>query len=535
MNDTIKAILSVLEAGKPELQVAAAQILGELRAKEPPIVRALGIAIGRSPVLGRFALDALAKIGSAAALGEIATWVSNRDTLGEHAALLLADAGEAAHSVLTTAFAAAAPEVRTRILSILAKTPSKAGIPIFVEALLAPTTAEGAAALLMDATAAANGPWQEPLRAALAKALGGGLAAMATLPEAAQARLIDLLRHLDPVGAKPVLVKLTGAEHPSLVRGAAMRSLRGGKLTAAQVQELMALLEDPAQKDLHDAARDVLAELPELPAAMIAPLKRLLTARQPEQRLFALRMLRTVGGAEMAKVGIKYLAHDDARFRAAALAALAANKQAVEPVAKVLLSAHDLETQAAAASILRQAGAHVAPRLLKSMLEKAVKLLASNARLGDLVLDTVIAIGGIKIAPAVIEKAVRMRRARRPAEALHLLAKVASLPAAPAEARYQLAVTNLQRTRPQETAEHSPGDPTMGFFAMLVRDGFPLFARITKEASVSGEDLLRIATHFARGVGAERRFGSDLLQHLATRTKGAASEDAKLALRSAMA
>lgn len=535
MNDTIKAILGMLEAGRPELQVAAAQVLGELRPKEPAIVRALGAAIPRSPVLGRFALDALAKIGTPPALAEIAPWVQHRDALGDHAALLLADAGAAAHEVLTSAYQQGGSELRLRVLSILARAPGKVAVALFAEALVQPATCDAAASLLLEALGVANGPWQEPLRASLAKQLTAKLGHLGALPETAQARLIDVLRHLDPVGSRPALVKLLTAEHTPLVRGAALRSLRGSKLTAAQIEDLMGMLEDPALKDLHDAARDVLAELPELPPALVAPLKRMLTARQPDQRLFALRMLRTVGGAEMAKVGVKFLGHDDSRFRAAAAAALANNKQAIEPVAKILVSAHDLDLQAAAAGILRQQGANVPLRLQKSLVEKAVKLLGSNARLGDLVLDTALAIGGVKLVPEVVDKAVRMRRARRPVEALHLLAKVAALPGAPLEARYQLAVTSLQRARPQDGADAPAGDPTMGFFAMLVRDGFPLLGRLVKEPSVPAEDLLRIAVHFARSVAAERRFGAELLQHLATRTKGSASDEARLALRSAQA
>ena len=62
MNDTIKAIVELLQEGKPELQVAAAQVLGELKPKDAAVVEALGDGPDRSPVLGRFCLDALAKI-----------------------------------------------------------------------------------------------------------------------------------------------------------------------------------------------------------------------------------------------------------------------------------------------------------------------------------------------------------------------------------------------------------------------------------------------------------------------------------------
>ncbi len=576
MNETIKAILGTLRDGRPELQVAAAQILGELRPKEVAIAQGLAEAVDRSPVLGRFALDALAKIATPQALQAIAAALLDREGLSEHAAMLLGDAGEPAHDVLVQVYPEAAPEQRLRILQILVRSTrptsahsgaapeggTKSGvgaraagkkanargtkvkqtapkvanspvISIFAQALLTPETCEPVAHLVLDATRPDAPAWDEAFRAALAAQLGAVFDDAAAMPEASLARVVEVLRQLDPTGSRALMLRLSGPDQPNLVRAAALRSLRGSKLTAAQVQNLMKMLEDVELRDLHDAIREVLGELPEVPAPLVPVLKRLLTARQPEQRLFALRLLRSVGGAEMAKVGLKYLDHDDERFRAAAGEALANNKQAVEPLVKLTLTARDPALQVTAARILRRLADHVPPRTQKSLVEKAVKLLGNNVRLGDLVLDTVLAVGAAKIVPTVVDKAVRMRRARRQAEALHLLAKVVATPHANAEARFQLAVTSLHRSQHANGVEGAPvGDATMGFFALLVRDGFPLADRLRKEASVTAEDLLRIATHFSRGVGAERRFGTELLQHLATRTKGLAGDEARLALRS---
>jgi hypothetical protein len=71
----------------------------------------------------------------------------------------------------------------------------------------------------------------------------------------------------------------------------------------------------------------------------------------------------------------------------------------------------------------------------------------------------------------------------------------------------------------------------MGFFTVLLRDGFPLLDRIKKETSLGPEHLLRLASYFAETVGLERRFGADLLQHLATRHKGRTGEEARSVLR----
>jgi hypothetical protein len=121
MNDTHKTIVGLLETGKPELQVAAAQILGELRLKEPPVVRALAQGLRRSPVLARFCLDALGKIQTEEAVALVAKAAIEPDTLGDHAAHWVGEVGLAAHAVLAAAYPAAVLEQRLRIVAMLAR------------------------------------------------------------------------------------------------------------------------------------------------------------------------------------------------------------------------------------------------------------------------------------------------------------------------------------------------------------------------------------------------------------------------------
>src|SRR5687768_486114 len=104
MNDTLKTILGLLDTGKPELQVAAAQILGELRWKEPAVVRSLAGAMRRSPVLGRFCLDALAKLQTEDAASIVARTAVDADPLADHAAQLVGEVGAMAHPFLAAAY-----------------------------------------------------------------------------------------------------------------------------------------------------------------------------------------------------------------------------------------------------------------------------------------------------------------------------------------------------------------------------------------------------------------------------------------------
>ena len=234
----------------------------------------------------------------------------------------------------------------------------------------------------------------------------------------------------------------------------------------------------------------------------------------------------------MAKVALKFLVHEDERFRQAAAEALAHNKQAIEPLLRLLQTTRDPHLGQTIADILVRLGPHMQPRLLRTLADKAVRMLVTSSRAADLLLGIVLAVGGAKIGPSLVERAIRLRRSRRHEDALLILARLAASPHGDDEARYQLAVTKLLHEMARPAAEvASPGNPTMGFFAALVRAGFPLAERLRKESAVSPEAMLRVASHFADTVGVERRFGTELLQHLASRTKGRAGDEARVALR----
>lgn len=528
MNETTKEIVSLLEAGRPELQVAAAQILGALRVRHPTVQRALQQAVPRSHVLGRYALDALARLGNQEALQVVVRALWENDGLADHASHLLVEVGLPAHAALAQGFAEAPPERRQRFLGILARHPSRDGMAVFARALLMPELAGDAARLLLAL--------DPPLPAELAHKLREDLAPQLAqpLPPSCLGPILQLLGKVDPSGSRALLLRFTEASHTPEVRSAAYRALHGSKLTAAQVRHCLELLEDPQHKEVHEAVRELLGSLTEWPDGLDSALKRLLSARQPEQRLFALRALRGAGGVEMAKLALKYLDHDDERFRDAAAAALAHNKQAIEPLSRLLQVAKDPVRARNYANVLVRLRPHFAPKQVKAMAEKAARSMAAHQLVGELMFDVVMAADGEKFAPAFVEHAVRLRRGKRFPEALHLLARLAGTPHLDLEGRYQLALTKLLHdlARPHHEAQ-APGNATMGFFAALVRDGFPLVDRLRKETSLPPEALLKVAAYFAETVGAERRFGAEMLQHLAQRNKGRAGEEAKQVLRAA--
>ena len=203
MNETMKSIVGLLEDGKPELQVAAAQVLGELRPRDAAATEALADGIDRSPVLGRFCLDALAKIGSAAALRALAEAVVEHEVLSEHAAQLLGEIGAPAHGVLAKIYPQAIGEQRARILGVLAREWGKDSLSVFAEALFTPDLTESAAELLEAQADSFRSEHAKMLRDALPKDFAE------TLPPACVAQVFGVLAKVDPNGSKTLFLKHT--------------------------------------------------------------------------------------------------------------------------------------------------------------------------------------------------------------------------------------------------------------------------------------------------------------------------------------
>lgn len=526
MNDTVKAIVGILDTGRPDLQVAAAQILGELGIKDPIAVKSLSAAPARSHVLGRFAIEALAHIGTTEALRVVVRTLVEHEGLVDHASHLLVEAGVAAHPAILEAIDAAPAERRLRLLQVLARSFSKDVVPAFVRAMASLEVSAAAAKLVHDAAAT----MAEPVRKAMREGL---VAAMKDpLPDAAVASVIGVLAAVDAGGAKAMLLHHAGDKSPLPVRLAALAALRGQEFTTLQAKAFLAQLEDVSQQPAHEALREVLTAMPAWPDGLDAQLEKMLASRNQEQRLFALRALRSQATAEAVKVALKLRDHDDTRFRTAAEEILASSKHAVDPLLRQLQLARDPVEASKLSSLLIRLAAHIQPKTAKSIAERATKLLPQKALVADHLADVALAAGGPKLVPFLLDRAMRWRKARRFPEALHVLARLAAKDMLDGEGRYQLAVTRLMQDAGRPGVDGTtPGNAAMGFFIVLLRDGFALLERVKKDSTLPPEQQLKLASYFAQTVGAERRFGQELLVHLSQRHKGRTGEEAKLALR----
>ena len=530
MNETLKSVVRVLEEGSPELKVAAVQILGELQPSEPAVVQTLAALLERGEgFLAPFLIDALARIGSEAAVRVLLEHLTDGGAMAERVRQVLGKAGTQATRAIAEHFDKAAPDLQLQFLEVLGQNLQKESLAVMQRTLLGRdrALAERAAQVLLG-RAAGMTPAQ---RKQLIDSLQQIFAREASLDPERVATTLHLLAKLAPERSKALLLRHVGPKHQAPVRRAALLSLVGVELTSSQLEAILDCLFAEEIQIVH-AAMDVLREHVEFTAAGRNRLKKMLQSEREDLRLFALRALRNVPTAEVGQLCLPFLLNGNPDARQAATESLGRNAAALETLFKAFLAEKAPDRARALAQPLAQLRAHFKPAQVRGLVERATKLVTDEDPLGDVTLALAIGVDPERSVAALVDRAVRLRRSRKPGDALSILMRLAQSPNLSAEGRYQLALCRLLTDPERLRGNGEGGDATMGHFAGLVRDGFPLLERLRKEAQIGPDLLLRLGRHFAGGVGIERRFGAECLRFVAEKhARAKVGEEARQTLR----
>ncbi|MEZ5964908.1 MAG: hypothetical protein R3F56_13795 [Planctomycetota bacterium] len=534
MNDTLKAIVKVLSEAKPERQVAAAQVLAELRPPEPAVVKALATRLATAePILTRFILEALAAIGSEDSTRALLERLRTGGAESDQIALLMSreDSASAAR-YLASVFDDGDVEMRCRILTIVGRQSSKEALAVLRKALLSPEPSLGEAAHRTLAEVAPRLSGER--RAALVEQIKKDVEHKEANP-ASVAQGLRALGALDPVGARSLLLKHAGVRHPGIVRQAALQALMGTELTTAQADALLGYL---GEQDMTYVVRPTIALLSKVDrwgAGGVTKLKKVLESGNEETQRFALHALRSCKTEAVAGICLEHLLRVGDAFHDVASDALASNPAALPSLLQAFLAEKDIDVARRLAAPLVRLGPHFTEAQAKTLVDRAVKQVSAADALGDVTLHVALFAARGPSMAELADRAQKLRRAKKSPEAHALLIRVATHASLTPEAQYQLALCKLvaeNGTRHGADAQVAAGNATMGYFASLVREGFPLAERLKKEALLLPEHLVRLGSHFAEAVGSERRFGAELLQFVAAKhPRVKAGEQARMVLR----
>lgn len=500
----IDRIQKLLDAESIETRIAAAIVLGELRAKQPGVVAALAeLAKSPVPIVQRHALEALTKTGAAkkALDRAVELLTSSVAEVRQAAHQAIASLGDEAVHVIRDRMPGATPEERRAFDAILAEL---GGRDAFTTLLSGLTQSEGdaakAAALAVrqhvkDATLRQRKSYLGETEKLLEK-LAKRQADTGTL--LARAAALKILGYLEDEDATPTLVAYaTDAAQPSAIRQEAFIALRFALGHRKMPAKLLDAFMEAAESDdrvLAQSALHTLAGL-ELPEQATKRLAKLVEHADLDRVRFVIEHLGRQPGADATRVLVKVLCGMERRRAEIAAGVLGGREDAVAPLAKALLETKDADRAWMIRNVLRPSAKKVSPQLRKQLLDVATERLADGERNWEALLDVVRDADPDAVAEALRGLAARLRRADR-GQAMTVLALLCRSDRGSDADRYALASLELLRgardTRPAARA----GDPALQRLATLLSRGYDVAAALRKDRTMDLEHLYYVGFHF---------------------------------------
>jgi HEAT repeat protein len=539
----IDKIVALLKSEAVEGRVAAAIVLGEIKAKGTPVLDALADALesGIGP-LQRHALEALARIGVRRALPKVFPLLVARDEdVCRAAVAAVVSAGEEVLPALRARIAGASSEEKRAIDAVLAALGGRDAFEALLEGLgTSDAGAAKAAAVAVrqrvkDADARQRRSYFAQVQKFLEKVgrRGGAPGAVAAGAK--------ILGYLEDERATPLLVALTarGRNDPSVRQEAliALRFLFDKKSESGGLDAVVAALVDAAQdpdRSLAQTALHTLAGI-RLPPEAMRPIEKLVTHADFERARFAMEMLGRQDGPHAARVLVNVLATTTDKRRAELAAAClrvheegkppaaAVRDDAVAPLARALLEAPDADRAWLLRGVLRASAAKVPAAMRKQHLEAALKRLASGEGHWEALLATV-RDGDAGVAVGALRALAQKLRKSDPPRSLGVLRVLCQGEGAGDEDRYALAVAELARGSRDTRAAARAANEALRLFGTMIDRGTDVAAMLRKDRSLDLEDLYFLGFHFAEE---SLPLGEELLRLIVE--KGGRAKIAKMA------
>ncbi|MCB9882648.1 MAG: hypothetical protein H6832_12575 [Planctomycetes bacterium] len=523
MKDTLAGIVQMLETGEAEQQVAAAQVLAWLGPKSPPVVKALGRAASSGDgFLRGYAVEALASIGNAAALSHLIPILHVEGPLRSKVARALSALGDDAEKVLVKEFEKSDRDTRIVIIEILARTRGAEGLKTILCLLKDdedPDIAEIASQHFIHQLETLQAPAEEdedehePERARIRKVLLTNLQRIPKkAPTSYRVYLLRFLRRVADPSCRTVFVTASGPSNAPEVRAAGLRGLRDRELTTAQRTKILGYLDDEDFVHVVGPALEVLQELEPTGAPMANSLLKLLDNARPEVRLFALAKLAHYNTAACAKALLPFLDNDDPQVHDLASKALGQNAEAREGLVKRFLAARDLQEARRPFDALKAIAAQLTAGQCKKLVAQFLKLLGKDDPVRELYRAVLADAPVDQVVPPLLDEARAARNKQDYDVAFRILQALSGSGSLSHEVRYEIALATLLGRA--KSVDLSQGDPVIGHLCILVREGFPLVARLKREKNLETDHALYLGQRFVERLNEERKFGFELLNWL---------------------
>jgi hypothetical protein len=538
---TLKGVVELIGGPDVEARCAALLVLTHLQADDARVVRAVGEALGsRNAVVRDFAVGYFERVRPRDGVGHLLPLLDMQDdALRQRSVEILAEYGQAAVGAAKRLVKDAPRRRLNAIIELCARVRTSAALDLLFDFMAGDDFDTNRAACdtgmaivpALDARARADLFARTEVLAAGAKGHRTALVAAAKLFGA-----------LAEPKARRRLFSMLDTREPPVVRthalGALVQCLRNEKLTAAEINTLLPLLDADDEVGVLRPVIHLLADQP-LDRSYLAQLNRLADSAQPLVKRFAVQKLGGFDSDAVVKTLIGYLTDDSYARRDQAAASLKKLPAARAALMKELLDCDDERKAWTIAEILlvherdwKRATRDALWKKLEAALEQR------EDRLYTAYFHFLNALDTDALAERVRARADALRKKKDFAGSAKWLALLKDSPAFDMDARFALAVAELKAHRHALSAVVRRHDPVLERLRELLRSPFPLAERLRKERALTPEELFYVAFNFAEGGSEEKGLARELLGDLADkhgRTKVGKAAKNKLRLLPASA
>jgi hypothetical protein len=533
---TLKGVVGLITGTDVEARCAALVVLTHLKAADDKVVRAVGDALSaKNAVVRDFAVGYFEQVRPRQGTAYLTPLLdSQEDALRQRTVTILAEYGAAAVSAVKSLLNEAPRRRLNAIIDLCARVRSTAALDILFSLMASDDFDTNRAAC--DALTATV-PGLEPKARADLFGRTDTLAASAKGQRTALVAAAKLFGALADAKARRRLFAMLdkGLDHAVRTHGlgALVQCLRGQKLSTAEIETLLPLLDANDETGVLRPAIQLLEDQ-SLDRSYLSQLNKLAESPQPLVKRFAVQKLGGFESGAVVKTLIGYLTDDSYARRDQATSSLKKLPAARLALMKEFLACDEERKAWTLADILlahdRSWKRDTTDALWKRLQDDLER---RDDRLYTAYFQFLNTLDADALAQRVRGRAEVLRKKKDFAATAKWLGLLKESPALDAAGKFVLAVAELKSHKHALAATIRRHDPALDLLRGLARSAFPAAEQLRKERALTPEELFYVAFNFAEGDADDKALARELLEHLVAkygRTKTGKAAKNKLRL-----
>jgi hypothetical protein len=521
-------VTALLKDPSLERRVAAAVVLGAIKAKAPEVREAL-VALLKSggPREQRATLDALAATAAKNSIKDMLPFLISSDAdVREGATLALTSFGEASVPVIESARETAPDDLRRALDLMLARLGGGAAFTALLENLKE-SSEELARTAAMEVRHRIKSAPQEDRKEHLAQTLKFLKRKDVREHEEAMVAAVKILGYVeDKKAIEPLLALAVDASLAKNVRTEAVIALRfalGHEKDAPDVVDGLLALVEKDDRDLGRVSMDTLGNL-HIPAAMTVRLLALSKNAGIERARFALAALGSIDDKAAKKALVTVLLEGDMERAHIAAQGLMGEELALAPVLAALADVDAAERAVLLSQVLRSLKDKLTRVQVTKLIEATLALVVESRPGYESILRVAREIDGEKMGEGLRALAADLKKKKKADKAELILELLARSGEGSSDDRFAQAMIALKKSKLDTSPTSRARDPALKLIEELVTKNVDVVGLLKKERTVDLDARFYLGFHF---VEKGEALGEDLLTEVIE--KGGRTKIAKMA------